>query len=92
MERRDLPHAIPLLLRDALGIPVTTWTVRTPEQAEIASNGRTRSCSRALRLANGLGPHRQPSPRFRRVEARRKYETDKKVRALTPGAISGTGC
>ncbi|HEY8126758.1 MAG TPA: glycerophosphodiester phosphodiesterase family protein [Methylocystis sp.] len=30
---RDLPHAIPLLLRDALQIPVTTWTVRSPEMA-----------------------------------------------------------
>lgn len=30
---RDLPNAIPLLLRDALGIPVTAWTVRTPEMA-----------------------------------------------------------
>nr|WP_210330822.1 MULTISPECIES: glycerophosphodiester phosphodiesterase family protein [unclassified Methylocystis] len=30
---RDLPHAIPLLLRDALKIPVTTWTVRSPEMA-----------------------------------------------------------
>ena len=32
----DLPHAIPFLARKALGIPVTTWTVRTPAQAEIA--------------------------------------------------------
>ena len=30
---RDLPHAIPLLLRDALRIPVTAWTVRSPEMA-----------------------------------------------------------
>ncbi|MGZ9115893.1 MAG: glycerophosphodiester phosphodiesterase family protein [Methylocystis sp.] len=30
---RDLPHAIPLLLREALKIPVTTWTVRSPEMA-----------------------------------------------------------
>ncbi|MGD9543663.1 MAG: glycerophosphodiester phosphodiesterase family protein [Methylocystis sp.] len=30
---RDLPHAIPLLLRDAVKIPVTTWTVRSPEMA-----------------------------------------------------------
>ena len=30
---RDLPHAIPLLLRDALKIPVTAWTVRSPEMA-----------------------------------------------------------
>lgn len=30
---RDLPHAIPVLLRDALKIPVTAWTVRSPEMA-----------------------------------------------------------
>ena len=30
---RDLPHAIPLLLRDAVRIPVTAWTVRSPEMA-----------------------------------------------------------
>lgn len=29
----DLPHAIPLLAREALHIPVTTWTVRAREQA-----------------------------------------------------------
>lgn len=29
----DLPHAIPLLMRDALGLPVTAWTVRTPDMA-----------------------------------------------------------
>jgi glycerophosphoryl diester phosphodiesterase len=32
----DLPHAIPALLRDALRLPVTSWTVRTPEQARRA--------------------------------------------------------
>ncbi len=32
----DLPHAIPFLARTALNIPVTTWTVRSPSQAEIA--------------------------------------------------------
>ncbi len=30
---RDLPHAIPLLMRDALRMPVTAWTVRSPEMA-----------------------------------------------------------
>lgn len=30
---RDLPHAIPLLARDALNIPVTAWTVRSPDMA-----------------------------------------------------------
>lgn len=30
---RDLPHAIPLLLRDAIRIPITAWTVRSPELA-----------------------------------------------------------
>lgn len=29
----DLPHAIPLLAREGLHIPVTTWTVRSREQA-----------------------------------------------------------
>jgi glycerophosphoryl diester phosphodiesterase len=29
----DLPHAIPLLMRDALKLPVTAWTVRSPEMA-----------------------------------------------------------
>lgn len=32
----DLPHAIPFLARTALNIPVTTWTVRSPAQAEAA--------------------------------------------------------
>lgn len=29
----DLPHAIPFLLRDALKLPVTAWTVRTRDMA-----------------------------------------------------------
>lgn len=33
----DLPHAVPFLIRSALGAPVTTWTVRSREQAEVAS-------------------------------------------------------
>lgn len=33
----DLPHAIPLLLRDGLHIPVTTWTVRATDQAAFAT-------------------------------------------------------
>jgi glycerophosphoryl diester phosphodiesterase len=33
----DLPHAIPFLARAALGVPVTTWTVRSPEQAAAAA-------------------------------------------------------
>lgn len=33
----DLPHAIPLLAREALRIPVTTWTVRSPKQAAFAN-------------------------------------------------------
>lgn len=32
----DLPQAIPLLAREALRIPVTTWTVRSPGQAAFA--------------------------------------------------------
>ncbi len=28
----DLPHAVPNLLRSALGVPVMAWTVRTPAQ------------------------------------------------------------
>lgn len=32
----DLPHAIPLLMRDALGLPVTSWTVRTRDMAALA--------------------------------------------------------
>lgn len=32
----DLPNAVPYLLRNALGIPVMTWTVRTPEQRDHA--------------------------------------------------------
>jgi hypothetical protein len=28
----DLPHAIPFLAREGLGLPVTTWTIRSPEQ------------------------------------------------------------
>lgn len=34
---RDLPHAIPHLLRRTLGIPVMTWTVRTPQQRDAAA-------------------------------------------------------
>lgn len=33
----DLPHAVPFLARRALNIPVTTWTVRTPAQAQAAA-------------------------------------------------------
>lgn len=32
----DLPHAIPFLARQGLRLPVTTWTVRTPDQAQQA--------------------------------------------------------
>ncbi len=28
---RDLPHAVPRLCRDGIGMPVMTWTIRTPE-------------------------------------------------------------
>ena len=33
----DLPHAVPYLCRTAIGIPVMTWTVRTPEQRQRAA-------------------------------------------------------
>ena len=33
---RDLPHACPLLCRSGIGMPVMTWTVRTPEQVKTA--------------------------------------------------------
>jgi len=32
----DLPHAVPTLLREGLGLPVTAWTVRTPAQRALA--------------------------------------------------------
>lgn len=32
----DLPHAIPFLAREALGIPVTAWTIRSAAQASVA--------------------------------------------------------
>lgn len=32
----DLPHAIPFLAREALGIPVTVWTIRSAAQATVA--------------------------------------------------------
>ncbi len=32
----DLPEAAPLELKQALGIPLLTWTVRTPEQRQLA--------------------------------------------------------
>jgi glycerophosphoryl diester phosphodiesterase len=32
----DLPHAIPLLFREGLNIPVTVWTVRSQHQADLA--------------------------------------------------------
>lgn len=34
----DLPHAVPHLCRVAVGLPVMTWTVRTPEQRQRAAN------------------------------------------------------
>jgi glycerophosphoryl diester phosphodiesterase len=34
----DLPHAAPHLCRVGLGLPVMTWTVRTPEQRERAAH------------------------------------------------------
>lgn len=33
----DFPHAVPHLLRSALGLPVMTWTVRTPAQKQAAA-------------------------------------------------------
>jgi hypothetical protein len=33
----DLPHPTPFLLRRLEGLPVMTWTVRTPEQRRKAS-------------------------------------------------------
>ena len=33
----DLPHAIPYLCRTAIGLPVMTWTIRTPEQRQRAA-------------------------------------------------------
>jgi glycerophosphoryl diester phosphodiesterase len=33
----DLPHAIPLLLREGLNLPVTVWTVRSQGQAQFAA-------------------------------------------------------
>lgn len=36
---RDLQHAAPFLCRNALGIPVVTWTVRTPEDVALAASG-----------------------------------------------------
>jgi glycerophosphoryl diester phosphodiesterase len=33
----DLPHAVPFLCRNGIGIPVMTWTIRTPEQRRIAA-------------------------------------------------------
>lgn len=33
----DFPHAVPHLLRRALGLPVMTWTVRTPAQKQAAA-------------------------------------------------------
>jgi glycerophosphoryl diester phosphodiesterase len=32
----DLPHAVPYLCRRGLGLPVMSWTIRTPEQARHA--------------------------------------------------------
>ena len=32
----DLPHAIPFLAREGLRLPVTTWTIRSEEQAQSA--------------------------------------------------------
>ncbi len=32
----DLPHAVPFLLRQGLGLPVMAWTVRGPEQHRVA--------------------------------------------------------
>ncbi|MBV9219620.1 MAG: glycerophosphodiester phosphodiesterase [Methylobacteriaceae bacterium] len=33
----DLPHAVPFLLRQAAGLPVMAWTVRTPDQRRRAA-------------------------------------------------------
>ena len=33
----DLPHAVPMLCRDGLGLPVMVWTVRTVEQRQMAA-------------------------------------------------------
>ncbi len=34
---RDLPHPTPILCRQGLGMPVMSWTVRTPEQRALAA-------------------------------------------------------
>ena len=34
---RDLPHPTPILCRSGLGLPVMSWTVRTPEQRALAA-------------------------------------------------------
>lgn len=34
----DLPHAVPLLCRDGIGLPVAVWTVRSRGQAEDAAS------------------------------------------------------
>ncbi|ACB95421.1 glycerophosphodiester phosphodiesterase family protein [Beijerinckia indica] len=34
---KDLPHAVPILCRHGIGMPVMTWTVRTQEQRDLAS-------------------------------------------------------
>lgn len=33
----DLPHAVPLLCREGVGLPVMVWTVRSQEQADLAA-------------------------------------------------------
>lgn len=33
---RDLPHSVPLLLREGMGVPVMAWTVRSSRDWEIA--------------------------------------------------------
>jgi len=33
----DLPHAVAVLFREGLKLPVTVWTVRSPAQAEVAA-------------------------------------------------------
>lgn len=34
---RDLPHPTPILCRQGLGLPVVSWTVRTPEERALAA-------------------------------------------------------
>jgi glycerophosphoryl diester phosphodiesterase len=69
----DFPHAIPYLARTALAIPVTTWTVRSPEQAAATAGWADQIVFERFRPQLTPPPSPEPARDPARSSARREY-------------------